>query len=189
MSMLFAYLFGALWVGWLGYWMISSAGVKAAVRTTGWAQRLAYSAPLWVTAVLLINRDIFPSLDQRFIAASVGVAVAGLVVTAIGLGFAIWARIVLGANWSSDVTVKKDHELIVAGPYALTRHPIYTGLGLAFIGTALAIGEWRGVIAVLLAWGSFWYKLSIEERFMAETFGARYAAYRERVKAIIPFLL
>ena len=70
--------------------------------------------------------------------------------TLAGVAFAVWARMLLAGNWSSDVTLKRDHELIVNGPYALVRHPIYTGILLALIGTALAIGEWRAALAVVL---------------------------------------
>ena len=95
----------------------------------------------------------------------------------------------LGGNWSSDVTLKRDHELIVAGPYRWVRHPIYTGILLALAGTALAIGEWRGAIAVVLASVAYWLKLKIEEAVMRRQFGENYARYAERVPALIPFVL
>ncbi len=87
------------------------------------------------------------------------------------------------------MTVKQDHTLVTHGPYALARHPIYTGLSLAFLGTAFAIGEWRGLAAFVIATASFWYKLRIEERVMRETFGDAYDRYAERVRALIPFVL
>jgi len=102
---------------------------------------------------------------------------------------AAWARRYLGTNWSSTVTIKEGHELVTAGPYAIVRHPIYTGLILAFVGTALAIGEWRAVLAAVLGVIAFWRKLSLEERWMREQFGERYQAYSRRVPALIPFVL
>ncbi len=74
-------------------------------------------------------------------------AIIGLILTALGIAFAFWARYSLGQNWSSKVTIKVEHELIRNGPYAYVRHPIYTGILLALVGTALAIAEWRAVIA------------------------------------------
>jgi protein-S-isoprenylcysteine O-methyltransferase Ste14 len=113
----------------------------------------------------------------------------GLALTFAGLAFAIWARMLLGGNWSSDVTLKRDHELIVVGPYRWVRHPIYTGILLALIGTALAVGEWRAVLAVVLAAAAFWRKLGIEEAVMRRQFGESYTRYGERVPALIPFVL
>ena len=83
----------------------------------------------------------------------------GAALTFAGIAFAIWARVWIAGNWSSDVTLKRDHELIVTGPYRWVRHPIYTGILVALIGTALAVGEWRGALAVVLAAGAFWRKL------------------------------
>jgi protein-S-isoprenylcysteine O-methyltransferase Ste14 len=101
--------------------------------------------------------------------------------------FTVWARVYLGGNWSGIVTIKHDHELIASGPYAIVRHPIYTGLLVAFIGSAVARGEWRGVLAVLIAWMALWRKLRLEERWMAERFGQQYEAYCRRVPALVPF--
>lgn len=89
---------------------------------------------------------------------------------------------------SATVTVKEDHELVRTGPYRFVRHPIYTGLLLGFIGTAVARAEWRGVLAVALVFISLWRKLKLEERWMGETFGARYASYKREVRALVPFL-
>ena len=101
----------------------------------------------------------------------------------------MWARVHLGRNWSGIVTVKEGHELITGGPYAIVRHPIYTGLLLAFIGSALARGEWRGVLAVAVVLAALWRKLGLEERWMREQFGSAYQAYSQRVAALVPFLL
>jgi protein-S-isoprenylcysteine O-methyltransferase Ste14 len=87
------------------------------------------------------------------------------------------------------VQVKQDHELIQRGPYRFVRHPIYTGLLLAFFGTAVAIGEWRGLICVAIVAASFWFKLRLEERWMRENFGAAYEQYMQRTKALIPGVL
>ena len=108
--------------------------------------------------------------------------------TAAGLLFTVWARIHIGRNWSGTVTIKEGHELITSGPYAIVRHPIYAGLLLAFVGSGLARGEWRGVLAVVIAFLALWRKLRLEERWMREQFGPAYQAYSQRVAALIPFL-
>ena len=95
----------------------------------------------------------------------------------------------IAGNWNSDVTLKRDHELMVDGPYRWVRHPIYTGILVALAGTALAVGEWRGVLAVALAFAAFWRKLRIEEALMRRQFGESYARYADRVPALIPFLI
>ena len=84
------------------------------------------------------------------------------------------------------MTIKEGHELIMTGPYALVRHPIYTGLSLGFIGSAIARGEWRGVLAVVIVVISFWVKLRLEERWMRQQFGKAYDIYSQRVSALIP---
>jgi protein-S-isoprenylcysteine O-methyltransferase Ste14 len=95
----------------------------------------------------------------------------------------------LRANWSATVTVKQQHELIRSGPYAIVRHPIYSGILLAFIGSALARGQWRGVLALAIVIVALWRKMRLEERWMSETFGDEYQRYRARTAALIPFLL
>ena len=110
----------------------------------------------------------------------------GAAVNLAGLLFTVWARIHLGRNWSGTVTLKQDHELITSGPYAWVRHPIYTGLLLGFVGLAIARGEWRSILAVVIIALAFWRKLRIEESWMLEQFGDAYRSYRRRVAALIP---
>ena len=178
----------ALWIGWLSYWWaIAARGTKPAKRRENVATRLAYSLPLWIAVLLLIGR--LPFMSSRFAPVGLGVELAGLAVAVAGFAFAIWARVHLGGNWSGSVTVKQGHTLVQSGPYAYVRHPIYTGLLAAILGTALVLGEWRDLVALMLATASCWYKLSLEEQWMGETFGAAYADYRQRVRALVPFLL
>jgi protein-S-isoprenylcysteine O-methyltransferase Ste14 len=108
--------------------------------------------------------------------------------TLAGLLFSAWARVHLGGNWSGIVTVKEDHELVRSGPYGIVRHPIYSGLLLAVVGSALARGEWRGVVAVVIVFWAFRRKMQTEERWMRERFGNGYQAYSERVPALVPFI-
>jgi protein-S-isoprenylcysteine O-methyltransferase Ste14 len=111
---------------------------------------------------------------------------SAVLLVAAGLAFAVWARVCLGRNWSGIVTLKQDHELVRSGPYRLVRHPIYTGLLLALLGSALARNEWRALLAVALAWLAFWRKLQVEEELMIEQFGDAYVRYRAEVPALMP---
>jgi protein-S-isoprenylcysteine O-methyltransferase Ste14 len=189
--LLYHYLIPGLWLVWIAYWRISAADVKPTQRHESSGSRAAHLLPLLVAAVLLwIRGDAEDGwLFQRFLTRSVTLFWIGTAITAAALSFSAWARLHLGRNWSATVTVKQDHELIRTGPYTIVRHPIYTGVLFGFIGTALAIGQWRGVLAVVIVFVAFWRKLRLEERWMSETFGEEYRRYRARTKALIPFLL
>jgi protein-S-isoprenylcysteine O-methyltransferase Ste14 len=191
MHMLHTGLVPGLWIAWFIYWRIASAGVKPARRRESPASRAAHIVPLLIAAILLWMNPIAGAglLFERFLPASDTTYWAGTLLVALGLAFSVWARVYIGRNWSGTVTVKEDHELIRRGPYTLVRHPIYTGLLLGFIGTALVRGEWRGVLAVLIVFAALWRKLRLEERWMNETFGDQYRSYREHTAALIPFLL
>lgn len=117
-----------------------------------------------------------------------GLNIISLALTVAGLSLSIWARVVLGENWSGTVTFKENHELIQRGPYAFVRHPIYTALLFMFLGTALAVGTWAGLLGVPILFLSFWIKYRQEEALMIEHFGDQYLAYMKRVSAIIPFM-
>ena len=130
----------------------------------------------------------WPLLRLRLIPDAVWADVCGWALLAAGFAFAFWARACLGGNWSSDVTIKKDHTLILTGPYRFTRHPIYLGFLLAILGTAVIFGRLSGFLGLLLAAVAWKIKSLQEERFMLEEFGAAYRAYRSRVKGILPFI-
>lgn len=187
----YAPVIATLWLAWLLYWLIAAVGTKPSVRRESSWSRAARAVPLYAAAALLFIRSE-PSggfLFERFVPSSAPIARLGLALVCGGLALGVWARLYLGRNWSGNVTVKQDHELVRGGPYARIRHPIYTGLLLALFGSALALGQWRGLLAVALAFGAFWYKLRLEERWMRETFGEVYACYQRQSWALIPWLL
>ncbi|MGC1817052.1 MAG: isoprenylcysteine carboxylmethyltransferase family protein [Casimicrobiaceae bacterium] len=179
-----------MWLSWMVYWWAQSRNVKVDLRREPWTSRLLHILPLAV-AVLLFStpRAATALLAERFLPAGGWPFWIGSLLTGGGLLFAVWARLHLGKNWSGTVTIKKDHQLVTSGPYAIVRHPIYTGLLLAFLGSALALGEWRGVVAFVLAAGALWRKLRFEERWMREQFGQVYQQYAQRVAALVPFLI
>lgn len=190
MTQVAPWLFPLLWLTWGVYWRIQSRAVKVNVWRESVPSRLLHVVPLVLAALLLLLPDSSVlGLDQRFLPWSFAIFWIGWLLAAAGLLFTVWARRHLATNWSGAVTLKADHELITSGPYALVRHPIYTGLLLGFVGSALALGEWRGIVAVALVTVAMWRKLRIEECRMRELFGERYLAYEQRVSALIPHVL
>jgi hypothetical protein len=184
------YLIYVLWVAWAVYWLICARGIKAPVRRESTLSRWAHFGPLILCGWLLSDGGArWPPLNVPFISRTETTFWIAAAVTAAGLLFTVWARRHLGRNWSGSVTIKADHELITSGPYHLARHPIYTGLLIAFAGSALAVGEVRGLLAFAIAFAALWRKLKLEERFMRERFGPAYVDYSQRVAAIVPFLL
>ncbi len=180
------------WLFFLAFWAWNARRVKSTARNESTAARFfKYWLPLMVAVVLVqpIEGMQDSLIRLRFVPPSEWLPLLGVLMVWAGVLFCCWARVVLGRNWSAVVQVKQDHELIVRGPYRWVRHPIYTGLLLAFLGTALAIGEWRALLAVAIVAGSFWIKLRLEERWMREQFGEAYVAYMARVKALIPWVL
>jgi len=187
MPLVYEYLFPVLWLAFSVYWRAMAVNVKAAERREALPSRLARLAAFVCAGALLWLPSVpLPWLGGRFLPSGVLFFWVGAAVAAGGLLFAVWARRHLGNNWSQAVTVKEHHELITSGPYALVRHPIYTGLLLGIIGSAMARGEWRGLIAVALVFTILWRKLRLEEKWMREQFGEPYEAYSRKVTALVP---
>ena len=190
MPILYRYLFPAMWLAWAVYWWISARHVKPTERHESVGSKLSHIGPLLLAAILFsVPHMPISVLGEKFLPPTAWRFAAAAALTAAGLLMAAWARRYLGTNWSSTVTIKEGHELVTTGPYALVRHPIYTGLLLAFVGSAIAGGEWRGVLAVAIAFWALWRKLRIEEQWMHEQFGEAYQAYCRRVSALIPYVL
>ncbi|MDD1701449.1 MAG: isoprenylcysteine carboxylmethyltransferase family protein, partial [Methanoregula sp.] len=126
---------------------------------------------------------------ERIVPESTGTASAGLLVTIAGLAFAVWARVHLGKNWSGMPTIRKDHTITRTGPYRFVRHPIYSGILLGLIGTAIGVGYFIIFCSVILVFGLFVIKFRMEEQFLEEEFGEEYARYKREVKALIPYVI
>jgi protein-S-isoprenylcysteine O-methyltransferase Ste14 len=183
------WLFPATWTAWAVYWWLSARDVKRTERREPLGSRLLHLGPMVLAALLLASPGYgVPGLSARVVPWAPWAYWLGFAVTCAGLAFAVWARRHIGRNWSAIVTLKQDHELVTTGPYALVRHPIYTGLLLGFLGWAIAVDRWRGVLAVAIVFVALLRKYRLEERWMHERFGATYDAYRARVKALVPFL-
>lgn len=113
----------------------------------------------------------------------------GAAVMLAGLIFAVWARIHLGRFWSGAITLKEGHRLIRSGPYQFVRNPIYTGILTGVAGTAIALGQVCGLVALAILFIVYSWKIHREERLLAGEFGEEYAAYCRTVPALVPFKL
>jgi protein-S-isoprenylcysteine O-methyltransferase Ste14 len=180
----FRQLLLGMWLAWVLYWVVSAATAKATQRRESPGSRLSHVLPLLLGVYLIVwpqvqvpwlSDPLLPDVTARYWLA--------VVLAALGLGFTVWARVHLGKNWSGTVTQKQGHELIRSGPYAYVRHPIYTGLLAALLGSAIALGELRGFAGVLIVLASFWRKL----RIMRELFPGQYERYMAEVPALVPF--
>lgn len=190
MRYFYNYFFFAVWIAFLLFWQVKAGDSKATQRLEAAGSRIVRSFVFLVAIVLLSWPHIpLPWLYQSFLPPGLWTFWLGAVVTVGGLLFAVWAREHLGSNWSRSVTIKQDHQLIVSGPYAIVRHPIYTGILTGFLGSAIATTQVRGLIAFLLIALILWSKLRMEEQWMRAQFGETYSLYAKRVAALIPFIL
>ncbi len=164
---------------WL-YWLIAAASAKQAVRS----RRFRVPGLLVIVAIVL-GRVFKP--DTLAVHSPI-LQVVGVVLLLSGLGLAVWARIYLGRNWGMPMTKKEEPELVTSGPYRFVRHPIYSGLLLAVLGTALATNLYL-LIALAVVGAYFIYSATVEERLMTATFPVAYPSYRARTKMLIPFVL
>ncbi len=178
-----------LWLMWAASWIAAAVWRDPAERRVTLAQAAPYRIATILGVLLLIlgSRPFFPnqyflwnlSWDAQW--ALVGLALLGLI-------FTWWARLYLGRLWSSAVTKKADHRIVDTGPYAIVRHPIYTGILAAIFATAAMKGAFIGFIGALAFVFAFTYKARLEERFLREQLGAdAYDSYRSRVPMLIPF--
>ena len=183
-------IISACWTLFAVIWLLAAFATKKSVYQESRAQRLRYTIPILLGGFLLAKgHRLSEPLNHRVIPHVEALAWTGIVLCVAGLAFCIWARVTLGSNWSGTITLKEKHELIVRGPYRLVRHPIYTGLLTMLVATVIVLGHVAGIIAVPLVFLSFWIKLRDEEQVMLKQFPNEYAAYQQRVRRLIPFVL
>jgi len=172
-------------VGWAAFWLYWLA---AAFRTkrgrVPWSHEIAIRVVIFGVVIVLIRVGAFRhhSLTTQPWRYGIGLALFG-----IGLGCAVWARLHIGRNWGTPMTRKFDPDLVTSGPYRFIRHPIYSGILLAGVGTAIGL-NWQWLIAVGLAAIYFVYSATVEERYMSEQFPDSYPTYKRATKMLVPFL-
>jgi protein-S-isoprenylcysteine O-methyltransferase Ste14 len=180
----------ACWGIFFAVWMLAALFTKRTVYHESGAQRLRYILPIVIGWYLLFRGSrLHSSFNLRIIPDADIIHVIAAILCVCGLAICLWARAVLGRNWSGTVTLKENHELIVRGPYRLVRHPIYTGILAMLLATAIQQGHIAGMIGVVIVFVSLWIKLIGEEELMRHQFPEQYPAYQQRVKRIVPFLL
>ena len=171
------------------FWLLPGIFGKRTIQKQTSRSRFLQLALLVATYVLMAVPDLgWGLLNEPLAPAGRTASAVGYGLLLAGMFFAGWARIFLGGNWSSNVTLKEDHTLIRSGPYRIVRHPIYTGLLVALLGTAIALGPLRCFLGVILAAVAWKIKSITEERFMVQQFGDQYTRYRMQVKALVPYI-
>lgn len=173
-------------VGWLafwGYWLVSARNSKAG--QAGWNRFIGVRLGVIILVVILVRLVGFGPHKATENRALIG---AGLAIWLLGLALAVWARLYIGRNWGMPMSRKDDPDLVTSGPYHLIRHPIYTGIILGLVGTALATTLFGLIAAAALA-AYFTYSALNEERYMTGLFPAEYPEYKRHSKMLIPFLL
>ena len=181
---------GWLWTIWLVIWLAWAFQSKKTSQRESFLSRSSYGLIVWSALILLFYRGPLPGwLNLQPIAYQAWLGWLAIALTGLGFASTIWARAYLGSNWSGNVTIKVGHELVRTGPYRFVRHPIYTGIVIAALGTALAYDKWRCVIALPVLWLAFTIKRLKEERFMRQTFGPQYDDYARATGAIFPLPL
>jgi protein-S-isoprenylcysteine O-methyltransferase Ste14 len=178
---------GWCWTAFIVVWLITALRTKRTRSAESFLGQLPYRL-VTVAGVLLIfpNRYTIDVLRTHILPWSPIFLDIGAVLTALGILFAFWARFHLGRNWSGNVTIKTDHELIRTGPYARIRHPIYTGILLALFGTGLANDLWRSALGFGLVLFGFWLKARREESVLEREFGVGFADHVRATGMFVP---
>jgi protein-S-isoprenylcysteine O-methyltransferase Ste14 len=168
-------IWGVFWL----YWLIAAAGAKEGTRRT------RFRAPGLVVLIGIVLLRVFRT--GNLAVGSPVVRAVGVVLFLAGLSLAVWARIYLGRNWGMPMTEKEEPELVTSGPYRFIRHPIYSGILLGILGTALATNLYW-LIGLVVVGAYFVYSAHVEERLLTTSLPA-YAGYRAKTKMLIPFVL
>ncbi len=186
-------IIAASWLILVIAWAVSAGGAKRTVGRPG----LRRGAAMWRLGVLILIllalrlgglRHGLGHAPFHAVNASLPLGATGAVMCALGVGLALFARYHLGRNWGMPMSRKEDPELVTSGPYAIVRHPIYTGLILAMLGSA--IGQGFFWLLPLVLWGAYFiYSARREEKLMIEQFPQAYPAYMKRTKMLLPFVL
>ena len=190
--MIYLDVMAVCWLVFVLYWAISSTNVKKdIIRCSSILVSIGLRILIAFAIIMILRLPVTRQLLRQYANPSLinpTIRAIGNALCAVGIAFAIWARINLGANWSGRPATKESHELVTSGPYRFVRHPIYFGMLLSMVGTSLVIGI-AGLL-VLLGFGSVViYRIGVEERLMVQLFADKYLAYKKRTKAIIPFIV
>lgn len=192
-------LVGLLWLAFILLWLVLGRFNKRASKGTPWWLHWRLRMAIIVAVIVVISLRQHPGSHHAvaghlvsirgFLSFHPGIAAqwVGVVLCVLGFGFAFWARGSIGRNWGMPMSLREGHELVTTGPYAYVRHPIYSGLMLAMVGTALALTPlWMIIFPLYFAY--FLFSARTEEKMMLAQFPDAYPAYRRRTKMLIPFV-
>jgi len=184
-------LFAALWLIFIAYWAVMAVGAKKSIRAH-WRTEAGLRVAIVVLILLALRLPVFRQAIRNAHAYAAGASmlmgVVGVALCALGIGLAIWARAYLGRNWGMPMSRKQNPELVTNGPYAYVRHPIYSGMLVAMLGSA--IGESAFWSLPLVLFGLYFvYSARKEEKLMIEQFPQQYPEYMSRTKMLVPFVL
>jgi protein-S-isoprenylcysteine O-methyltransferase Ste14 len=180
-------LIGILWLAWVVYWIAAARQTAANRRTESLLTGASYRIPLLIGIILLVfSHASPPGIGFHLWSMNPFILGIAVILTVVGLSFATWARLHLGKNWSGRITLKVDHRIIQTGPYGWVRHPIYSGLIMALLGTAISLSTAQAFLGFAFIFVSFLRKLTLEESWLRSHFGMEYELYRKRVRALIP---
>jgi protein-S-isoprenylcysteine O-methyltransferase Ste14 len=183
------YLIEGPWIVFAVYWAIGALKTRQTAKKESFAARYAIMFIEIIGFVLIFDDDAgIGVLGRRVFHHIPAIAISGVVLLWAGIALALWARWHLGQYWSGRITIKEDHKLIRTGPYARLRHPIYSGLDLAAIGSALAIDRWRCIAGVSVIILGFWIKARREEAILTAQFGSDFQEHRRHTGFLFPRL-
>jgi protein-S-isoprenylcysteine O-methyltransferase Ste14 len=176
-----------LWAGFFAYWAIAARNSAPTKTTEAPSSKWFHAIALNLALILLFWPA--PGLTGWFLPQRLQVLVAiGVAVQAAFVLLAIWARRHLGRNWSSEVRIGADHQLVRTGPYRLLRHPIYTAMLGMFLGTAIASGQYHALMGVGILLLAYVRKTGLEEDILQQAFGRDFEEYRRQTWALVPWV-
>jgi len=175
------------WIVFVLYWIVSAIRTRDTLQTESFASRYAILLIEVAGFVLLFRHSAgIGFLGNRFMHRTLASAIVGSILTWMGIGLAIWARYHLAEYWSARITIKEDHQLIRTGPYTRLRHPIYSGIVLAAIGSAVVIDQWRCVLGVCLALMGYCIKARQAETMLTQQYGDAFREHQKHAGFLIP---
>lgn len=185
----FARIIIFFWLVFVVIWLVSARWAKRRVRGRSWAAGALFRAAVIVGVFQLHRFPVFHEVSRKLGLGAVNpvIGLTGVALCGAGIALAVWARLYLGRNWGMPMSLQEGHELVTTGPYARIRHPIYTGILLAMLGSALAVGA-AWFIPFLIFTVYFVYSAKVEEKLMRQQFPDQYPAYMEKTKMLVPFV-
>jgi protein-S-isoprenylcysteine O-methyltransferase Ste14 len=179
-------IIGVGWVVFWAYWLVMAFTAKAG--RSRWSQFAGVRVGLILVLLLLVRLRVVKAHEATAATSNPWLLGIGVTFFILGLALAVWARVYIGRNWGMPMSQKADPELVTTGPYSRVRHPIYSGIILAMVGTAIAVSPYW-LVAVVIIGAYFLYSAVVEERTMTKLFPTTYPPYKSTTKMLVPYVL